>query len=104
MANDNSGTNINRPGQSGRQNVSRLNEKNDNTGKNDQSCPAGHDRDSLARTAARLKDLERRLSERAPVDTRRVNDVKNAIASGEYRIDAKRIADKIINLEASFDD
>ncbi len=105
MANDITGINANRLTQSGSRNAQRVNEKTEGAGSSDKSSStSGADKVSLTRTAARLKELEQRLSDQAPVDTRRVNDMKNAIASGEYRVDADRVADKMINFEASFDE
>jgi len=52
-------------------------------------------------TTARLKELESRLNDKLPIDTQRINDMKNAIASGEYQVDAERIANKMIDFESS---
>jgi len=52
-------------------------------------------------TTARLKELESRLTDKLPIDTQRINDMKNAIANGEYEVDAKRIANKMIDFESS---
>lgn len=106
MANDITGINANRLTQSGSRNTQRTTENGTSAdGRNaaDRSS-GGADKVSLTNTAARLKELEQRLSDQAPVDTRRVNDMKNAIASGEYRVDADRVADKMLNFESSFDE
>ena len=50
----------------------------------------------------RLKELETRLADDLPIDTQRINDMKNAIANGEYQVDAESIADKMIDFESSF--
>jgi len=52
-------------------------------------------------TTARLKELESRLTDKLPIDTQRINDMKNAIANGEYEVDAERIANKMIDFESS---
>ena len=52
-------------------------------------------------TPARLKELESRLTDKLPIDTQRINEMKNAIASGEYQVDAERIANKMIDFESS---
>ena len=54
-----------------------------------------------ASTTARLKDLESRLTDKLPIDTLRINEMKNAIANGEYQVDAERIANKMIDFESS---
>jgi len=48
-----------------------------------------------------LKELETRLADNLPIDTKRINDMKNAIANGEYQVDAESIANKMIDLESS---
>ncbi len=50
---------------------------------------------------SRLKELETRLADDLPIDTRRINDMKNAIANGEYQVDAESIANKMIDFESS---
>ena len=49
---------------------------------------------------ARLKELESRLTDKLPIDTQRINEMKNAIANGEYEVDAERIANKMIDFES----
>lgn len=51
--------------------------------------------------SARLKELESRLTDKLPIDTQRINEMKNAIANGEYEVDAERIANKMIDFESS---
>ena len=53
------------------------------------------------KVTGRLKELETRLTDDLPIDTQRINDMKNAIASGEYKVDAESIANKMIDLESS---
>jgi negative regulator of flagellin synthesis FlgM len=45
--------------------------------------------------------LESRLTDKLPIDTLRINEMKNAIANGEYQVDAERIANKMIDFESS---
>jgi negative regulator of flagellin synthesis FlgM len=52
-------------------------------------------------TTARLQELESRLTDKLPIDAQRINDMKNAIANGEYEVDAERIANKMIDFESS---
>jgi negative regulator of flagellin synthesis FlgM len=53
------------------------------------------------KVTGRLKELETRLTDDLPIDAQRINDMKNAIASGEYKVDAESIANKMIDLESS---
>lgn len=55
---------------------------------------------SLTDTAARLQKLENTIAELPVVDTQRVEDIRNAIASGEYEINPGRIADKMLGMDA----
>ena len=57
---------------------------------------------SLTDTAARLRKLEGALADLPEVDNERVASVRQAIANGSYQVDAKRIADKLLNFEGSF--
>ena len=61
----------------------------------------GSDEDQLNSVISRLKELETRLADDLPIDTQRINDMKNAIANGEYQVDAESIANKMIDFESS---
>ncbi len=105
MANDITGIHSARTGQAGDRTTRRL---DGDSGRSQASAGAGSsgdDKISLTATAARLKHLEQRLATDAPpFDAERVNRMKQAIASGEYRVDAGRVADKMIDFEKSFDE
>ncbi len=106
MANDITGIHSARTGQAGNRNTSRIgNDADTGTRAGGSSAGGGDDKVSLTATAARLKDIERRLAtDQPPFDADRVNRTKQAIASGEYRVDAGRVADKMLNFEKSFDE
>lgn len=61
----------------------------------------GSDKAQPNSVISRLKELETRLADDLPIDTQRINDMKNAIANGEYQVDAESIADKMIDFESS---
>lgn len=61
----------------------------------------GSDEDQPESVISRLKELETRLADDLPIDTQRINDMKNAIANGEYQVDAESIASKMIDFESS---
>lgn len=63
------------------------------------SSPAA-DSVSLTDTAARLQKLENTIAELPVVDSQRVEDIRNAIASGEYEINSASIADKMLSFDA----
>ncbi|GAB6067186.1 hypothetical protein JCM13664_05040 [Methylothermus subterraneus] len=54
---------------------------------------------ALTEAAARLKQAQAALASAAVVDTELVARVAQQLASGTYRIDAERIAEKIIEME-----
>ncbi len=56
---------------------------------------------SLTDTAARLQKLENTISALPVVDAQRVEDIRSAIANGEYQIDAESIADKMLSFDRS---
>lgn len=101
MANDISGINSSRSQQAGERNVSGAKkESTDSTS----SAPASSSSDkvSLTDTAARLKALEHQLAQQPEIDDKRVSNVQDAISNGNYKVDPERVADKMMNFEASF--
>lgn len=60
---------------------------------------ASADTVSLTVTAARLQHLEENLAALPVVDEQRVEAVRQAIAAGTYRVDADRVADKLLAFE-----
>lgn len=59
----------------------------------------GGDTISLTDTAARLKSVESRLADLPVVDSERVEGVQRALTSGNYAVDAERVAGKMIAFE-----
>lgn len=57
------------------------------------------DRVTLTNTASRLKDIEQQLSNASSVDNARVAEVQSAISNGDYKVDANRVADKMLAFE-----
>jgi flagellar biosynthesis anti-sigma factor FlgM len=45
------------------------------------------------------REAARRMASEPPVDTKRVAELRDAIASGRYRIDPDRIADAMLRSE-----
>lgn len=60
---------------------------------------AGDDAVSLTDTATRLQSIEARLRELPDVDRERVAEIRRLIDSGEFTIDSKLIAQRIVQLE-----
>ncbi len=55
---------------------------------------------SLTDTAARLQKLENTIAELPVVDAQRVEDIRSAIASGEYEVNPANIAEKMLSFDA----
>jgi len=85
----------------GKVSVARGNESQARNG-TEGSTQAASDSVSLTDTAARLRSLEASLAEMPEVDNERVAAIQQAIEDGSYQVNAERIADKILNFEASF--
>ena len=54
---------------------------------------------SVSSTAALLSHLHRSLEGTAAIDQKRVESIRNAIASGTYKVDSDKIAHGLINTE-----
>ena len=61
--------------------------------------PAPVDKVSLTGNAVRMQQLAKAAAEAPVVDAKRVNATRSAIASGNYRIDAKSIAAKLSRMD-----
>lgn len=61
--------------------------------------PSTVDTVSLTDTAARLRDLENSLAKLPVVDSQRVETLQKAIENGNYEVDARRTAEKLLGLE-----
>ena len=55
----------------------------------------------LTGTAAKLRDVEAGLKDVPVVDTKRVLEVRQAIADGRYQVDPARVAEKFLQHEQS---
>lgn len=67
-------------------------------GKSD-AKPESRDTVHLTDSARKLQEMEKALAEAPVVDSKRVDAIKQALASGTYEIDAERIAEKLLQME-----
>ena len=65
------------------------------------AAAASTDRVTLTDSAAKLQQLEKDLSKLPVVDENRVESLKKAIASGEYKIDPTKTAEKFLQIESA---
>lgn len=63
------------------------------------SAPAKSDTVSFTNGAQLMKELDEMIAAAPAVDTRRVEEIRTAIAEGRYEIDPVRIAEKLMQLE-----
>ena len=91
------GTLSTRPGPAGK--VGAANGKaNGKSAAGASSAPAG-DTVNLTDTATSLKGLEQSMASGPEVNRARIESIKEALASGTYQIDARRVADKFLEIE-----
>jgi negative regulator of flagellin synthesis FlgM len=64
------------------------------------TATVGGDQLQLSNQAAQLKALEAGIAELPVVDTQRVQDVQQTIATGSYEIEPARVAEKVLSFEA----
>jgi negative regulator of flagellin synthesis FlgM len=88
-----------RPHVTGSSPNSTVKSRHDEAAARGTSAPASGDSVSLTETSARLQDLERMAAAAPEVDMQRVEEIRQAIADGRYKVDAARVADKMLSLE-----
>ncbi|MEO0422877.1 MAG: flagellar biosynthesis anti-sigma factor FlgM [Pseudomonadota bacterium] len=63
------------------------------------STPANTETVSLTEDAALLQALDEQIAATPAVNAARVEEVRTALANGEYRIDPERVAEKLLAAE-----
>lgn len=61
---------------------------------------SGADQVQLSNTASQLQALEASIANLPVVDTRRVQDVQQALATGSHQVHPAEVADKLLTFEA----
>ncbi len=56
---------------------------------------------SLSAQAKNLKELEQRLDSYPEMDDQRIEEIKAALAGGSYKIDAEKLAQKMLDMDNS---
>jgi negative regulator of flagellin synthesis FlgM len=64
-----------------------------------QTGPASGERVNITSTASQLQDLEKAVKAAPDIDVERVNQVRDAISSGSYKIDNDKLAQNILRQE-----
>jgi len=102
MPNDINGINSGRSQHSSNRTVEDIRREGKSSGSSSTSSTGSGDTVSLTDMASRLKSLEQKLTSQPEVDEARINRVRDAISSGEYRIDPEKVADKMMDFESDF--
>ena len=55
---------------------------------------------SLTSEASQLQALEGQIAELPVVDTQRVQQIQNALATGSFQVDPAKVAEKMLNFES----
>lgn len=63
---------------------------------------SGRDKVVLTEMAAHLKTLEQKLTSQPEINQAHVDNIRKAIARGEYRINPQRVAGKMVDFESDF--
>ena len=82
----------------------RVGEESGVAGKDARSPASTSDTVELTSSAKLLERLEKNLAAAPGIDSARVETIKQAIANGEYEIDAEAVADAMIRFERSLGD
>lgn len=102
MPNDINGINSGRSQHSSNRTVGDIHRDGKSSDSSSTSNTGSGDTVSLTDMASRLKSLEQKLTSQPEVDQAHINRVRDAISSGEYRIDPERVADKMMDFESDF--
>lgn len=56
---------------------------------------------SLSKQAKELKDLEQKLGNFPEMDDDRIEQIRSALADGSYKVDAEKLAQKMLDMDKS---
>jgi negative regulator of flagellin synthesis FlgM len=77
-----------------------VSRKGPEAGNGSEASPSGSALLDLTGRARELKALEKELASSPEFDAGRVNELRQALSEGSYKVDARRIADKLLALES----
>lgn len=72
------------------------------TSDTEKSSKAPTDRVTLTTVSTQIRDLEKRAAAANTNNEARIAELKRAIADGSYKVDAEKVADKLIKMEVLF--
>jgi len=100
MPHDISGINSGRSQHAGDRQMPSV--KHDSERSHSNNMPMKGDTLSITDMAGRLRSLEQKLAGQSDVDQAHINQVREAISRGEYKVNPDRVADKMMDFEADF--
>ena len=105
MANDITGINSSRSQQAGdRSAVGGKKAPASSSDASTEKSSHSSDKLSLTDTAGRLKALEHQLAKQPEINKSRVEEVQSALSNGDYKVNAERVADKMMTFESAIQD
>lgn len=80
--------------------ASSINQQNPNVGRPSPPASGGADTLNLTGAASQLQQLESTIAEMPVVDTQRVREVQQSLASGSMQVDPAKVAAKMLQFES----
>lgn len=102
MPNDISGIGSGKSQQSQDRQIQELRRDNASSDPGKAQSGSNADKVSVSNMASRLKSLEDQLTTQPEIDQDRVRQVREALNSGEFKVDPERVANKIVDFEKDF--
>jgi negative regulator of flagellin synthesis FlgM len=96
----NNGRPLNSAPESGKSQATAPQNTATRTASSGKSASTGSDQLQLSNQAAQLQALEAEIANLPVVDTQRVQDVQQTIATGAFQIEPAQVADKLLSFEA----
>ena len=80
----------------------KLADKTPSNGNVDNGSKSPSDKVTLTSLSAQIRDIEKRAASAQSSNEARISELKRAIDDGSYKVDASRVADKLITTELMF--
>ncbi len=90
------------PGLRERERVSRSPDENGEAREGRITAQLNTDQVQISHSALRMRQTEAQLAQLPEIDRGRVEVIRNALSEGSYRVDAQRLADRLLAQERMF--
>lgn len=64
-----------------------------------EASPAQSDSVTLTQAGSQMVQIEQQIQNAPAIDLQKVQEIKDAIASGSYRVDSQKVAEQLVALE-----